>query len=102
MSEKFYFKTLFMKKYRLIFLLCVLYANSFCKPSNHYSYQPINFADTTIHEAITDSAFLQTSLKKPTCKGKKIYLTKGGDNGIYIDGNSLDETRRHFGFKSFR
>ncbi|MEP6684296.1 MAG: right-handed parallel beta-helix repeat-containing protein [Parafilimonas sp.] len=78
-----------MKKYTLIFLLCVLYANSFCKSSTHNSYQPINFADTTIHESITDSSLLQTTLKKSNCKGKKIYLNKGGDNGIYIDGNSL-------------
>ncbi|MEP6467547.1 MAG: right-handed parallel beta-helix repeat-containing protein [Parafilimonas sp.] len=78
-----------MKKYTLIFLLCVLYANSFCKSSNHNSYQPISFADTTIHESITDSSLLQTTLKKSNCKGKKIYLNKGGDNGIYIDGNSL-------------
>jgi hypothetical protein len=78
-----------MKKYKLIFLLCVLYANSFCKSSNHNSNQPINFADTTIHEAITDSSLLQTTLKKSTCKGKKVYLIKGGDNGIYIDGSSF-------------
>ncbi len=78
-----------IKAYSLIFLLCILYANSFCKSSIHYSNQPINFSDTTIHEAITDSALLQTSLKKPNCTGKKIYVTKGGDSGIYVDGNSF-------------
>jgi hypothetical protein len=89
MNEHFYLKSLFIKKYPLIFLLCVLYANSFCKPSNSNSSQPINFADTTIHEAITDSSLLQTTLQKPNCKGNKIYVTKGGDNGIYIDGSSV-------------
>jgi hypothetical protein len=83
---KFYY----MKKYKLIFVLCVLYASSFCKPSNHNAEIVINPSDTTIHEAITDSALLQTTLKKPPCKGKRIYLTKGNDNGIYVDGGSIN------------
>ena len=78
-----------MKSYLLLFLLCILYANSFCKSSGNNIYQPINFADTTIHEAIRDSSLLQKTLKKSSCKGKRIYLNKGGDNGIYIDGSSL-------------
>ncbi|HEX5154994.1 MAG TPA: right-handed parallel beta-helix repeat-containing protein [Parafilimonas sp.] len=79
-----------MNKCPLIFLLCILYANSFCKPSSHSSDQTIiAAADTSIHEGITDTTWLQTTLKKPICPGKKIYLTKGGDNGIYIDGVSL-------------
>jgi len=89
MNELFYLKAFFIKKYPLIFLLCALYANSFCKPSNRYSGKSINFADTTIHEAVTDSSLVQTTLQKPNCKGKKIYLTKGGDNGVYFDGNSF-------------
>jgi len=78
-----------MNKCPLIFLLCILYANSFCKPSSHYSDHTIYTADTSIHEGITDTTWLQTTLKKPTCTGKKIYLSKGGDNGIYIDGIEL-------------
>jgi hypothetical protein len=83
-----------MKKYSFILLLCIFYANSFCKPSDHNSTEPnsivpINSADTTIHDADTDSSLLQITLKKTVCKGKKIYLNKGGDNGIYVDGNSF-------------
>ncbi|MBV9962978.1 MAG: right-handed parallel beta-helix repeat-containing protein [Parafilimonas sp.] len=89
MNNSSYLKIFLIQKYPLIFLLCVLYANSFCKPSNHSSSQPINFADTTIHEAITDASLLEITLRKTNCKGHKIYATKGGNNGIYIDGSGI-------------
>lgn len=78
-----------MKNYSLILLLSLLYANSFCKPSDHNTTIIINASDTTIHDANTDAEFLQTTLPKPACKGHKIVVTKGGDNGIYIDGSSI-------------
>jgi hypothetical protein len=78
-----------MRNYLLIFLLSILYANSFCKPSNHSADIIINAADTSIHEGITDSSLLQTTLNKPSCEGNKIYAVKGGDNGIYIDGVAI-------------
>lgn len=84
-----YFSKSIVNKYPLVILLCALYAGSFCKPSNHSSNQPINFSDTTIHEAITDSSLLQITLKKPNCVGNKIYAVKGVDNGIYIDGKNV-------------
>lgn len=79
-----------MTNYLLIFLLSILYANSFCKPANHSLNITLNRLDTSIHDGITDSSLLQITLNKPLCKGKKIYVTKGGDNGVFVDGNAVN------------
>ncbi|MFT4153086.1 right-handed parallel beta-helix repeat-containing protein [Parafilimonas sp.] len=78
-------------KHFFVFMFCVI--NSAClnqplpvyaKQSLPAQYEPAGMA--------TDSSLLRSTLKKPACTGKKIYIKKGDDNGIYLDGKSFSYT----------
>lgn len=79
-----------MKKATLLFTLCVFVIT--------HSYQQTNAGNQTTRQVANlslASNFInvpdnQVILKKSSCNGKRIYLTKGsGDNGIYIKGSSF-------------
>lgn len=72
-------------RYPVLILLTIIYVNTFCSSSAGRYEVVINRADTTVMGA-TDTAWKQHSLKKPSRRGKRIYIQKGGDNGVYIDG----------------
>ena len=68
-----------------ILLLCILCINYFEQHPRQHLNQNLPAADWTV----TDSNWRKITLKKPACRGKKIYIRKGNDNGVYLDGNSF-------------
>jgi hypothetical protein len=68
-----------------ILLLCILCTNYFEQHPRQHLNQNLPAADWTV----TDSNWRKITLKKPACRGKKIYIRKGNDNGVYLDGNSF-------------
>lgn len=74
-----------MKKTAFILTLCIL--------AGAHSYQQTlsgnqGAANSTLASTLITVPDDQTALKT-SCNGKRIYLTKGGDNGIYIKGSSF-------------